>query len=92
MSFLSDWPGMLRHGEAEFSRKEAVAGDFFKPKGEMTMPYVLSASIFCLWCLPVAVFIILPLVMLAGWGIKKLVGKRTSPDLRGNRATATSRS
>jgi hypothetical protein len=51
ISFLSDWPGMLRHGEVEFSRKEAVAGDFFKPRGEMTMPYVLSESIFCLWCL-----------------------------------------
>jgi hypothetical protein len=66
---------MLRHGEAEFSRKEAVAGDFFKHKGEMTMPYVLSESIFCLWCLPVTVFIIVPLAMLTGWWIKKLVGK-----------------
>jgi len=35
---------MLRHGAVEFSRKEAVAGDFFKPKGEMTMPYFLSSS------------------------------------------------
>jgi hypothetical protein len=66
---------MLRHGEAEFFSKEAFAGDFFKPKGEMTMPYALSESIFCLWCLPVTVFIIVPLVMLAGWGIKNLVGK-----------------
>jgi hypothetical protein len=43
ISFLSDWPGMLRHGEVEFSRKEAAAGDFFKPKGEMTMPYVFQS-------------------------------------------------
>ncbi len=39
------------------------------------MPYALSQSIFCLWCLPVTVFIIIPLAILVGWGIKNLVVK-----------------
>jgi lipopolysaccharide biosynthesis regulator YciM len=42
------------------------------------MPYALSELIFCLWCLPVTVFIILPLAILAGWWIKKLVSKENT--------------
>jgi flagellar biogenesis protein FliO len=47
-------------------------------KGETTMPYALSELIFCVWCLPVTIFIIIPLVMLAGWWIKKLVSKENT--------------
>jgi uncharacterized membrane protein YfhO len=47
-------------------------------KGEM--PYTLSELIFSVWCLPVTVFIILPLTILAGWWIKKLVGKENTTE------------
>jgi hypothetical protein len=64
-------------GKCLYSR--AFAGDFFKPKGEMTMPYALSEFVFCLWCLPVTVFIALPLAMLAVWGVKKLIVRPNLP-------------
>ncbi len=44
------------------------------------MSFALSELIFCVWCLPVTAFIIIPLVMLAGWGIKKLVGKENTTE------------
>ncbi len=37
------------------------------------MPFELSEIIFCVWCLPVAVFIVLPLSMLVSWWMKKMV-------------------
>ena len=36
------------------------------------MPLELSEIIFCVWCLPVAGFIVLPLFMLVIWWVKKM--------------------